>query len=206
MLQLRNMKRIRLKRLKRDRSYKYDNTDNPIFKRNEKGGDVYEVDLLGNEIYPEMGEPFARNEFGDFYYAKDCNGNEIYPIRQQLSFLIQTPDGPKIAIEKSGKQKYPKDKKGNEYYLIEPESGEPFPLRDEKGDIYFCRHKKGFEMIPWNFKSCINDQYYTTHDSIGNEIYCRESDVRQCLEKVCPVLCACIVEVPLILGAILPLM
>lgn len=180
---------------KRGSLYQYDRSGNPIFRKDENGSEVYEND--GEDHYPEKGNwPFARNESGEPFYAKDAFGNEKYPIRKKRSLLIETPRGPKVAVKASGQQIYPTDKFGNEYYLRDPVTGRPLLLRNEHGSIYFCKHRKGFELIPWNFQNGTGERYISRRDSNGNKIYCKESDMRICFEGYCPVICTCILAVP----------
>lgn len=129
---------------KRDSEYYlYDKHKIPIFIKNSNSDEIYATDNLSNEIYPKPCPFFAKNRNNEFYYAKDSNGNERYAKCIRFDMYTYKRNGEVlIAHSNAGRQIYPKDPRGNEYYMVNSDN-KPFYLKDEKGQSYPTKTKKG---------------------------------------------------------------
>ena len=148
------------------------------FIKDRFGRETYARDRKGNQLYPKRSKRvFARDRSGEFYYAKDNMGNEHYPIIKNKSVFIQDSlnANMKLALGADGSQRYPSDSKGNEYYLTENQI--PFLMRNQNGEVYFAKNRKGYPMIPWNYLHQVadNEPLVYVRDSAGNLVYVKES-------------------------------
>lgn len=157
------------------------------------GNERYARDRKGNESYPRVkNNPFARDKHFQEYYARDCKNNEFYPIRKRFSLVILTKDGYKMAKWASGMQRYPTDVKGNEYYLTK--DGEPMLFRQEDGEPYFAKTKRGIVQIPWNVSqeyATDAESHFETTDALGNGVFVDRNDAPKMSSNV---ICRCICE------------
>lgn len=183
---------------RRNGSEYYSKATEPFLK-GENGRERYARDKNGNELYPRRKHNlFARNEKGQMYYARDRDGNEFYPCLNGQSIVIPG----RIAKFANNTQRYPSDAKGNEYYL--QHEGEPYLLRQESGETYLAKTRKGIPMTPWN-ELHVNDNkpYVCTRDAAGNCVYVHETDLPPSLKSICNCLCHCVTICPSVLGFLL---